>query len=176
MDVPAEKRGRAVEEALLPGRRALFSPCPLENPPVHLPSVQVLLTELDREPRVNRGRARRCNRGRMPHHVTVRNGWEDAAGGGTGSQKTCLDVIPCCPRGQGAPVVCLGKIRDPRTNHALVRGFFFALRNGAPDSKRRMGMETNEQSFSRITIFFIKDWDGFQRAMRSSNGNPGGVQ
>ncbi len=37
-------------------------------------------------------------------------------------------------------------------------------------------MDPNEQSFSRITIFLIKDWDGFQRAMRSANGNPGGVQ
>jgi len=37
-------------------------------------------------------------------------------------------------------------------------------------------MEPKEQSFSRITIFLIKDWDGFQRAMRFSNGRQGGVR
>jgi|GEM_PF-2847365 hypothetical protein len=37
-------------------------------------------------------------------------------------------------------------------------------------------MQLNEQSFSKATIFLIKEWDGFQRAMRSSNGNSGGVQ
>ena len=35
-----------------------------------LSKVQALVTELNREPRENRGRARRCNRGRGPHHAT----------------------------------------------------------------------------------------------------------
>lgn len=37
-------------------------------------------------------------------------------------------------------------------------------------------MDPNEQSFSRITIFLIKDWDGFQRAMRFANDKSGGAQ
>jgi len=51
----------------------------------------MLLTELNREPGANPGRARRCDRGRIlqtghwPHR-----GREGAKGGRTGSQKTCL--------------------------------------------------------------------------------------
>jgi hypothetical protein len=37
-------------------------------------------------------------------------------------------------------------------------------------------MDPTERIFSRITIFLIKDWDGFQRAMRFSNGRQGGGQ
>lgn len=37
-------------------------------------------------------------------------------------------------------------------------------------------MDPNEQSFSKITIFLIRSWDGFQKAMRSSSDNSGGVQ
>lgn len=41
--------------------------------------VQVLVTEQNREPRENRGRARRCDRGRRPHDATGLLGWEGAA-------------------------------------------------------------------------------------------------
>jgi hypothetical protein len=54
--------------------------------------------------------------------------------------------------------------------------FFLSFARMPPDSKRRTTMQLNEQSFSKATIFLIKEWDGFQRAMRSSNGNSGGVQ
>jgi hypothetical protein len=75
----------------------------------------------------------------------------------------------------GRHVSILGKIRDPRINILLVRGFFLPFAK-APRTlfRRRTEMEPKEQSFSRITIFLIKDWDGFQRAMRFSNGKQGG--
>jgi len=49
-----------------------FFPCSSGCLPLHSPLFQVLLTELNREPCANQGRARRCNRGRIPQHVTVR--------------------------------------------------------------------------------------------------------
>ncbi|RJX27102.1 MAG: hypothetical protein C4531_14490 [Desulfurivibrio sp.] len=53
----------------------------------------------------------------------------------------------------------------------MVRGFFLSCGKASPGlAKPKAGKEdtmaTREQSFCKITLFLIKDWDSFQIAMR----------
>lgn len=53
----------------------------------------------------------------------------------------------------------------------LVRGFFLSYGKASPGlAKPKPGKEdtmaTSEQSFCKITLFLIKDWNSFQLAMR----------
>jgi hypothetical protein len=60
-------------------------------PTIYIASlVQVLLIEINREPRENRGRARRCDRGRKLQDATGRKVGKAQPVGRSGSQKTCL--------------------------------------------------------------------------------------